>query len=102
MYTTSAVLVEAMHLIGGHPDGPEALVDLLELSSVRISECAQVSMLRKAVSLMAEYRDTPMDFADATLVLLAEQMSCLEIFTLDRRGFSTFRVKGKAFRQVLD
>ena len=51
---------------------------------------------------MKKYRDTPMDFADATLVLLAEQVSVLDMLTLDRRGFLTYRTAGgKAFRLVL-
>jgi len=31
-----------------------------------------------------------MDFADATLVLLAEELGVMDILTLDRRGFSTY------------
>ena len=49
--------------------------------------------------LMERYQDTPMDFADATLVLLADTLGVTDVFTLDRRGFSTYRtVKGKAFQ----
>ncbi len=47
--------------------------------------------------------DIPMDYADATLVLLADGLEVWEILTLDRRGFSTYRTKGRrAFRLVLD
>jgi uncharacterized protein len=47
--------------------------------------------------------DTPMDFADATLVALAEQLGLSDILTLDCRGFSTYKTsKGKRFRLVLD
>ncbi|MBI4584703.1 MAG: hypothetical protein HY717_11875 [Planctomycetes bacterium] len=52
---------------------------------------------------MRKYTDTPIDFADASLVLLGEKTSVFNILTLDRRGFSTYRMsKGKAFRRVLD
>ena len=55
-----------------------------------------------AVRLMAQYRDTPMDFADATLVLLAEELGERNILTLDRRGFTTYRTrKDKSFHLVL-
>ncbi len=55
-----------------------------------------------AAELMQKYSDTPMDFADATLVLLAAQLGVIEIVTLDRRGFSTYRTsKGKSFRIVM-
>jgi len=40
-----------------------------------------------------------MDYADATLVALAEESETDHVFTLDRRGFSTYRLHGrKAFR----
>jgi hypothetical protein len=52
---------------------------------------------------MEKYDDTPMDFADATLVLLAEALQVRDVLTLDRRGFSTYRTtKRHAFRLVLD
>jgi hypothetical protein len=57
----------------------------------------------EAVALMERYSDTPMDFADATLVLLAEGLSALDVLTLDRRGFSVYRTRdGRGLRNVLD
>jgi hypothetical protein len=50
---------------------------------------------------MEKYRDTPMDFADATLVIAADRVGVTDILTLDRRGFSTYRTaKRKPFRIV--
>ncbi|HUP02079.1 MAG TPA: hypothetical protein VM737_11230 [Gemmatimonadota bacterium] len=43
-----------------------------------------------------------MDFADATLVLLAEALDVDDIFTLDYRGFSVYRTRTRrALRLVL-
>jgi predicted nucleic acid-binding protein len=40
-----------------------------------------------------------MDFADATLVALAEELDCTSVFTTDRTYFSVYLVKGrKPFR----
>ncbi|MBI3541093.1 MAG: hypothetical protein HY073_03015 [Deltaproteobacteria bacterium] len=47
--------------------------------------------LRRSLALMEKYKDTPMDYADATLVVLAEELQTGKIFTLDRRGFTTYR-----------
>ena len=41
--------------------------------------------------MLRKYSDTPMDFADATLLLLAEVQQVEEILTMDRRGFTVFR-----------
>ncbi len=64
---------------------------------------AALRELRAAVSLMEQYHDTPMDFADATLLLLAEALHVRDILTLDRRGFSAYRTRERqALRMVLD
>ena len=57
--------------------------------------------LRRVAALMEKHRDLPMDFADATLVALAEESQFDQVFTLDRRGFSTYRLHGrKAFHVI--
>jgi uncharacterized protein len=48
--------------------------------------------LSRAVSLIEKYKDVPMDFADAALVVLAEKMGIDEIFSLDLRGFGSYRI----------
>ncbi len=47
--------------------------------------------------LLARYER--MDFADATLVLLAEKTGITEVFTIDRRDFEIYRTRaGRRFR----
>jgi predicted nucleic acid-binding protein len=102
LLTTSAVITEAMHFVSSSEEGPQLLAEFVELSGMRVLYCAQPAQVRQASELMRTYVDTPMDFADASLVLLGERKSVLDVLTLDRRGFSTYRTrKGKAFRQVL-
>jgi uncharacterized protein len=40
---------------------------------------------------MERYADLPMDFADASLVVLAEHLNHGRILTVDRRDFLTYR-----------
>lgn len=42
-------------------------------------------------SLMARYADLPMDFADATLVVLGERLNVKRVFTIDQRDFRVYR-----------
>lgn len=51
--------------------------------------------------LVAKYANTPMDFADATLVLPAEGLNVTEILTLDRRGFSRYRTRQRRHFQLV-
>lgn len=45
--------------------------------------------------MMGKYNDRPMDFADASLVALAERLSLGRIFTVDQHDFSVYRLHGK-------
>ena len=101
--TTSAVITESMYFVSTSPSGPGLLSGFVLSGSVQVFDFAQPSFLNNATALMTKYADTPMDYADATLVLLAEHLGCFDILTLDRRGFSTYRTtENRAFRLVLD
>ena len=101
LVTTGAVVTEVMYFLSGVPGGPVAFAELLVASGTRIAESSDPTLVLAAADLMARYSDTPMDFADATLVQLADGLGVIDILTLDRRGFSTYRTaKGKAFRLV--
>lgn len=100
--TTGAVVTEAMHLLAEARDGPMLLAELVGSADVQIVECTNAEQLLTAATLMRKYADTPMDFADATLVLLAGEIGVVDILTLDRRGFSVYKLtNGKRFRLVL-
>jgi uncharacterized protein len=102
LLTTGAVVTEAMHFLAATPQGATTLVEFLDDAQVDIRDCFGAADLRSAAKLMAKYVDAPMDFADATLVLLAETTGCEQVLTLDRRGFSTYRFRGaRRFRLVL-
>jgi predicted nucleic acid-binding protein len=101
--TTSDVITEAMHFVSGSREGPRTLADLVAASEMDVFDLSAPPELHEAVALMEKYADTPMDFADATLVLLAEALDAREVLTLDRRGFAAYRTrKGRAMRLVLD
>lgn len=89
--TTEAVVTEATHLVcqGGGPPG--IVLELLLAAEVPILGL-DVAGHRLAARLMRQYQDTPMDYADATLVVAAEWLKTRSAFTLDRRGFRTYRL----------
>ena len=91
LITTSAVVTEAMYMVRTVGDGPSVLVEFLNSARVEICECTNVPQLSACGELMRKYSDVPMDFADATLVLLGESLKISEVCTLNRRGFKVFR-----------
>lgn len=95
---TWAVLTEAMYLLGSIGwRAQEALWRLVLRGDVELGHFDESTLQRMHV-LMEQYRDTAMDLADASLIVLAEQRSLTRIFTLDAH-FHAYRLHG---RQRLD
>jgi len=42
---------------------------------------------------MQQYRDHPMNLADASLAVMAETEHLRRVFTIDRTDFATYRIK---------
>lgn len=51
---------------------------------------------RAVEKLARKYADQPMDFADASVVVLATRSGVREILTADQRDFAVYRVSGRA------
>lgn len=42
---------------------------------------------------METYADRPLDLADASLIVAAEELKTCKVFTVDRDDFQTYRVR---------
>jgi predicted nucleic acid-binding protein len=94
VYTTEPVLTEALYLLGPSVRAQRACIEFfLEGGAILVPQSP--ASLARAAALMAKFEDTPMDFADATLVVLAEETGIDEVCTLDVRGFKIYRIHGK-------
>jgi hypothetical protein len=98
--STEAVLTEATHLLGRLKGGREACLDFF-LSGGALLVPASNESLRRSRALVTQYSDLPMDYAVATLVALAEELSTNLAFTTDRRDFGVYRLKGRRRFQIL-
>jgi predicted nucleic acid-binding protein len=97
LITTEAVLTETLHLLGTMRAQDLALEFILRGAATLVPTDRRALLAVRA--LMRKYADTPMDYADATLVHLGQEIDADTVFTLDRRGFQTYRLSGRrAFR----
>jgi uncharacterized protein len=89
--TVWPVVAEAMYLLAFSWDAQDRLWDLLQSERLRLLtlDSGDVPRMR---ALMQQYRDLPMDLADAALVRLAEREDLNRIFTIDRRDFSVYKL----------
>jgi predicted nucleic acid-binding protein len=96
--TTEAVLTEATHLLSHLDGGVLACIDFVLRGTVLVPS-TDISLKRCRV-LIEKYSDLPMDFADATLVVLAEELNTDRAFTFDR-DFRVYRIRGRKQFRVL-
>jgi predicted nucleic acid-binding protein len=92
--TTWAVVGEALYLLGRHR-GWLAQAPLARLVHTGRLEVADLTAVvgNRSLELMAEYSDAAMDFADASLVALAEARRDYRIVTFDS-DFRFYRLAG--------
>lgn len=85
MLTTWACFTEAMHLLGSEGGYPyqKALWNLYFARHLVVHELTPSEAIR-AAELMEKFDNVPMDFADATLVAVAESRSLRRVFTTDK------------------
>jgi predicted nucleic acid-binding protein len=94
LFSTEAVLTEMLWLVEGLREGPRKCAEFVRRGVVTLVPIS-AETLGRAVELMEKYRNVPMDFADATLVTLGEDLGLDRVFTLDRRGFGIYRLHGR-------
>ncbi len=101
LLTTWPCFTEAMYLlgsVGGYRYQAE-LGRLYNAGRLALYDLTPIEVKRMA-ALMEKYRDTPMDLADASLVVAAESLSLRQVFTLDR-DFYIYRLANGAALEVL-
>ncbi len=102
LLTSLAVLTEAFHMVGSGRAEMEAAWRFVRSEAIALATIEEAELPR-IHTLMSRYWDRPMDFADATLVYLAERESLSVVFTVDRADFETYRIGAKRkFRIVPD
>ncbi len=102
LLSTWAVLNETSALLSGRVS-KQAEIDFLEwVERGGVHVVAQDStVLPRLRSLIAKYRDLPLDFADASVAVLAEQTGIEQALTLDR-DFEVYRdARGRPLKSIL-
>jgi len=103
LITTWPVMTETCHLLAARL-GVES-----EIRFLRAARDGAFSIfplgerhLARIEALAEKYRDLPMDLADASLVILAEDLGSARILSTDTRDFRTYRWKRRRpFRNLM-
>ena len=93
LVTTTAVLTEVCHLLDFSVDAQLDFFQWILKSGVRVEEVGTADLIR-VIELTKKYADRPMDFADATLVVVAERTGIRQIISIDS-DFDVYQLPGK-------
>ena len=94
IFTTEAILTEVLYLLNFSSAAQFAPLDFV-ISGAMTLVPSSLESLRKVKTLMKRYEDLPMDFADATIVILAHELGIRHVATFDKKHFSIYRSPGK-------
>jgi uncharacterized protein len=98
LYTCEAVIAEAAYMLHQSlgAQGIVALMKMIENGSVRI-DFSIMQHAERIATLTKRYENVPMDYADACLVVMAEQEKYREhmILTVDDTDFRIYRRNGR-------
>lgn len=102
LLTTDAVVTEAAYVLAASAPHQRAALIWFERARaaglLRVEPVADYAALARIID---QYAALPCDYADATLIALAERTGVASIATLDRRDFSVYRLRGRQRFRVL-
>jgi uncharacterized protein len=99
IYSSEAVLTEVLYLLNFSFSCQAAAFDFLLNGAVTLVP-SSVKSLAEVRKLMEKYQDLPMDFADGTLVGIAQDLGIYDAVTFDKRHFGLYRIGKRAFSVV--
>ena len=102
LHTTTGVVTQVMRFVAPRRGGSALFAEFLRSTNAAVHAFSRPLETRAAVALTGQYWDSRMDYADATLLMLADRISVLNILTLGRRGFAFFRVPSGRALEILE
>jgi len=92
--SSEAVLTEVLYLLNFSPRAQSAAIDFV-LNEAIVLVPPSLESLKRVRRLMEKYKDIPMDYADATLVSIAEEFSITHVVSFDAEDFGIYRLSSK-------
>jgi len=102
MLTTDAVITETAYVLAASPAHQRAALTWFQRAcAARLLRVEPVPDYSALAAIIARYSSLPCDFADATLIDLAERSGVSAVATIDRRDFSVYRLHRRRRFRIL-
>lgn len=99
LYTTWPVITEVLHMLDFSAN---TQIDFLEWIKRGALEVKQINMddIPRIISLSRKYSDIPMDFADASLIVISELENIKEIISIDSDFYIYRNIRNEYIRNI--
>lgn len=102
LMTTEAVVTETAYILAASPPHRQAALSWVQRARVAgLLRVEPVDNHEAVGRILARYASLPCDYADATLIALAERTAVAAIATIDQRDFSVYRIRGRKRFRIL-
>ncbi len=101
LYTTWPVITEVSHMLDFNVG---AQIDFLKWISLGAIEVKQIDMsdISRIIDLSEKYSDVPMDFADASLIIISELEGIKEIISIDSDFYIYRNIRNEYVKNILN
>jgi len=101
LYTTWPVITEVLHMLDFSVD---TQIDFLKWISLGAIEVKQIDMsdISTTIDLSEKYSDVPMDFADASLIIISELEDIKEIISIDSDFYIYRNIRNEYVKNIFN
>lgn len=102
LLTTEAVITETAYVLAASSAHQRAALVWFERArAAGLLKVEPVADYAALAQIIAQYASLPCDYADASLIALAERTGVTAIATIDQRDFSVYRLRGRKHFRIL-
>ena len=99
LITTWPVVTEVTHMLDFSVDAQIAFLEWIRRGGVEVYEI-KVEGIERIIEITNKYRDVPMDFADASLIIASEGLGIREIITIDNDYYIYRTINKEMLRNI--
>lgn len=101
LFTSWAVITEVLHMLDFNTNVQMDFLKWLERGAVEIPDL-NANHISRIIELTSKYNNVPMDFADATLIVLSETERLSEIITIDSDFFVYRNLRREMLKNIFE
>ena len=101
LFTSWAVITEVLHMLNFNVEVQIDFLKWIQRGGVDVVELSQ-SNISRIIDLSEKYSDVPMDFADATLIIISELKNIDEIISIDSDFYIYRDIRNEYLKNVFN